>query len=128
MSETLERLRALTEALPTFSTTLEEQPGFKMHACECGDCMSWNLLSQDEISCARFYNSVGSFQMHAHEQREFLIIYKGSMLITIDGEEEQRLLPGMSCTIDAKVPHRARFLENCWYLAITIPKTDDWPE
>jgi quercetin dioxygenase-like cupin family protein len=93
-----------------------------------GTSISWNLLNQPEISCARWYNSNGTeYPAHTHEQREWLIVYKGSINVTVDGQDEVRLLPGMSMTIEPNVKHSAQVLEDCWFIAIAVPKSEDWP-
>lgn len=128
--ERLKRLRAMTETLPSFPTTTGPAvEGFKQHEMECGTSLSWNLLSQDEISCARWFNSAGTkFPLHAHEQREWVIVYSGSMFLRIEGQKERRLLPGMSVVVEPNISHQARFVEDCWYLAIAIPHAPEWPE
>jgi len=129
-SDPLRRLKELTPDLPSFPIEANngQIDGCKIHKMICGTSISWNLLSQSEISCAKWYNSNGTeFPEHVHEQREWVVIYKGSMLMTVEGQEEIRLLPGMSMTINPNTKHSARFLEDCWYLAITVPKSEDFP-
>jgi len=124
-------LRKLTSDLPPFP--IEEAKdghmnGCKIHKMTCGTSISWSLLSQPGISCARWYNSNGTeFPVHVHEQREWLVVYKGSVFMTIEGQDEVRLLPGMSVTISPNTKHSCRFVEDCWYLAITVPKSEDFP-
>ena len=122
-------LRDLTDKLPAFpQEILPHVHGCKEHKMKCGTCVSWNLLNQDEISCARWFNSAGTiFPEHLHEEREWLIVYKGSMFITI-GYEERRLNVGESIIIEPNTLHSARSLEDCWYLGIAIPKSASWPE
>jgi quercetin dioxygenase-like cupin family protein len=96
----------------------------------CGTSLSWELDSGagDKAACAKFYNSCGTnFPEHVHEQREWIIIIEGSMLLTVDGGEEKRLLVGMSDVIEPGTPHSAKFLEDCWYYAITVPREPNWP-
>ena len=129
-TESLKCLRAITNGLPAFpKTTGPQLEGFKQHKMSRGTSLSWNLLAQEEISCARWFNSAGTeFPLHSHEQREWLIVYWGSMVLKIDGQAEQRLLPGMCSILEPGVAHSASFLEDCWCLAITVPYTSDWPE
>ncbi len=128
-SDFIQRLRTITPNLPSFPPEADagRVAGCKIHEMLSGTSISWNLLSQPEISCARWYNSNGTeFPPHVHSQREWLVVYQGSILITV-GQEETRLVPGMSMVIEPNAEHSARFLEDTWYIAITIPKSKDWP-
>jgi len=126
----LPKLRDLTHNLPSFpKETGQKFEGFKQHEMEHGTSLSWNLLNQSEISCGRWFLSAGSrFPIHVHNEREWLIIYKGSLFVKIGENDEYRLTPGMSCTIEPKIPHFSRTIEDCWYLAIVIPSSEDWPK
>lgn len=124
----LDELRRLTANLPPFPSAIERQPGFTRHKMSCGESMSFPLWNDDGISCARWFNSSGSvFPAHAHDQREFIIVVNGSMLFAREGEEESRYLPGQCAIIEPRVVHSARFLEDTWYLAVTVPACTDWP-
>ena len=128
-NQNLNYLRILTDQLPVFPHEIgPEVPGVKEYKMECGTCLSWNLLNQEEISCARWFNSSGTrFPVHAHDEKEFLIVYQGSLFVEINNKE-QALNPGDSLIIEPRTPHSSRSLEDCWYLAITIPKSESWPK
>lgn len=127
MNNNLSKLRVLTEQL-SFPATIDEQPGFKEHRMICGTSFSWDILNREELSCAHWYNSQGSdFPGHSHNGREWIIVFKGSMMLQIDGNAEERILTGQSKIIEPHTTHSKRFLEDCHYVAIVIPKTDDWP-
>ena len=132
-SDSLDLLRELTENLPVegpaFPREIASAPGFKEHKMSCGTSFSWDLLTRDEVSCAHWFNSSGTiFPEHVHEQREWLIVFIGSMILQLDGEESERLLPGQYRVIEPGLKHKAKFLEDCHYLSITIPKSSDWPQ
>jgi len=125
----LSKLRELTHNLPFPKETGQKTQGFKEHEIECGTSLSWNLLNQPEIACGRWFLSAGSkFPVHAHNEREWIIVYKGSIYLNIENKEERRLTVGMSCVIEPGVSHFARTIEDCWYLAIVIPSSEDWPQ
>jgi len=93
----------------------------------CGTCLFWTILDQPEIKVSRFFQSAGSnLPEHIHQQKEFLIVYAGSMFLKLRDAEEIKIPAGDSVIIDIGNPHSKRFLEDSWYLAITIPKTQDW--
>lgn len=130
MRDSLSELRAMTETLPAFPPEVVSQgkEHAKIHKMARGTSIAWDLLTQDEISVARWFNSASTiFPEHAHEQREWIICYVGSIMLHIEGAPPKRLLPGMSAVIEPRTRHRASFSEDCWYLAITVPSTKDWP-
>ena len=45
----------------------------------------------------------------------------------LEDDKEERLLAGQWRVIEPNVQHSARFSEDCHYLAVVIPKTEDWP-
>lgn len=126
----LDQLRLLTSALPAFPETISAKPGFKRHKMSCGNSFSWDLdpEANELAACAKWFNSAGTvFPQHTHDSREWIIVIEGSMFLTIEDGEEQRLLPGMSAIVEPKTPHLARFLEDCLYYAICVPRVSDWP-
>ena len=130
MGNSLRALKVLTDNLPSFPN--EESGvgvvGVKRHQMECGESLAFNLLNNADISCANWFNSAGTvFPSHVHEQREWMIVYRGSVYVTIEGKSEVRLLHGQSIVIDPGVSHKARLLEDCWFVAITVPQCSDWP-
>ena len=124
----LEVLRKLTPRVSSFPKELGESRVYSKHRMACGTSLASKILEQKEILACDWFNSNGtSFPTHSHDEREILIVYLGSMLLRIaDEEEERRLLPGHVVVIEPKTEHTARFLEDCWYLAITIPAATDW--
>jgi len=136
MSES-EHLTALKEITPylRFPEALMASKGFKRHKMECGECFSWDLmpvcgpiLHPKGYAVALFFNSMGCvFPMHAHREIEVMMPVKGSIHLCINNETEERLFPGDVKVITPDTPHSARFLEDCYYLAITVPRSRDWP-
>ena len=129
-SKHIEQLRDLTLRLPAFPETDYASHGFRRHVMECGTSLSWDLdpHASTKAGVAKWFNSKGTcFQEHVHESREWIIVLEGSMLLTVGGQKESRLLPGMSATIEPGTVHRAVFIEDCWYYAITIPRDENWP-
>ena len=123
----LQELRELTSQL-SFPPTIEQHYGVAIHEMSCGTSIAFSLLQQEEVSVAKWFNSSGThFPEHTHEQREWIIVFIGSMFTKVGDEPEKRILPGQSLIIEPNTVHSARFLEDCWYLAITVPKTEDWP-
>ena len=93
-----------------------------------GDCFSYRLFTAPSISIARTFTSKGGeFPIHRHDEKEYLLVYSGSIKITI-GKEERILNIGDFLFIDKDTPHKAKALEDTWFIAITIPYSKDFPE
>ena len=85
------------------------------------------IMQKEQIAVAK--NICGKdalFPQHAHEVWELLVVYKGTMHLTVDGEikilnekDFYYLNPG--------TPHSAYFPIDCEFLAITMPSADEWP-
>jgi quercetin dioxygenase-like cupin family protein len=123
----LERLRKLTDDIFSFPQSTDVKSGYKEYKMNKGHSFGSNLLNRREISCADWFASADCvFPEHQHIEKEWLIIYSGTLFLTIDGKEE-KLGVGDSKVIEKNVKHSARFTEDCWHLAIVIPRSDDWP-
>lgn len=95
-----------------------------------GTSLSWGLLSERAISAAKWFSSKGTvFPRHAHAQREWLVVYRGRMELHLhESGEVFHLGPGDFRFIPCDTPHSATFPSDCWYLAITIPSSEEWPK
>lgn len=141
MSETLQktessinRLRELTEKLTNFENYADNSncsmTEIKMVE---GTGLGFCLLNQPEIAVARWFSSKGSeFPKHKHEEREWIIVYKGEMeLFFYDEEgnisEQLKLEEGDYCYNSPGKTHSAIFNSDTWYIAITVPASKDWP-
>ena len=65
---------------------------------------------------------------HTHEMREYIIVFKGRLVVKI-GNEAHGLNEGDAVRIPPQVVHSTK-TENvdCWFLAITIPQSSEWPD
>tara|TARA_Y100000310_G_scaffold322161_1_gene380837 strand:+ start:9408 stop:9854 length:447 start_codon:yes stop_codon:yes gene_type:complete len=123
----LDKIRLLSDSL-MFPQATAQAPGFKEHEMECGTSFAWAMLDNPLISVARWFNSNGTeFPEHIHKQTELLYVIAGSMVFIKEGVSH-RMMPGDSILVQPNEPHEAKFLEDCKYLAITIPRCDDWPK
>ena len=151
----LEVLKELTEKLPPFPPAVEQRAlrGFKGDKREevgihnegnlfendsssryreykmtKGECFAWFIhRSGKDVAVHRWFNSKGSeFPEHAHLEKEWLIIYKGTMEL-LRGGEKTVLKVGDSILIEPKIKHSAYFPEECKYITITIPPAEEFP-
>lgn len=125
----IEKLRHLTDNLPGFGELVKNRaPGYVEVEMTEGHGFGFNLLNQNEISVARWFNSKGTvFQKHAHPEKEWVIVYEGSLNLIYEDRVEV-LKAGDYSFHGPNTLHGATFDEDCWYLAITIPSAEDWPK
>jgi len=126
----LAKLRDLTKKLDFDSLSKETYtPRIKQYDMSRGTAMSFGLLNEPAISCAKTFASKGGvFPSHSHHEKEFLVVYVGMVVMTLAGKDHT-LRQGDCLTIPAETEHYATFPESdCWFLAITIPQTAGWPD
>lgn len=124
----------LESALPKFPEKISQRANGWVEYSENGKSnKAKGLLSESNISVAQWFNSEGfKFPSHKHKQKEWLIVYKGSMELYINegllDELKLVLKEGDGYCILPEQEHRAYFPEDCWYIAITYPQCMSWPE
>ena len=124
-----EYMKELPLQPPSFPAVIGTGLGghMKQYEVEGGTSFSWSLLDLPSVSVAKWFASTGaSFPEHAHDQIEWIIVYQGS-LVFVAGEKETLLTPGKFIHIAENVPHTKKFTEDCFFLAITVPRCTDWP-
>ncbi len=126
--ENLERLRKLTPGLPIFSDFIKSGVHNKVDIDMVkGESNGLNVLWNEDIAVAKWFCAAGSiFPTHEHDEKELLIIYKGSMFLEIDGVEIY-LGHQEHITIKPNTQHSSTFKEDCWFIAITLPASESFP-
>jgi quercetin dioxygenase-like cupin family protein len=124
----IDTLRKLTNALPKYPPPVAVESGFVEIKMTQGNSFGWNLHNEDTIAVAKWFNSKDSiFPKHQHQEREWLIVYKGEMILHVSGETKH-LRRGDFVYLEPGTIHDATFPTDCWYVAITIPASEDWPK
>jgi quercetin dioxygenase-like cupin family protein len=126
----LKKLEELTEKLPTFHDIIKEKTinSYLEMEMDEGYGFGFNLWNQEEIAVARWFSTKGSkFPKHSHLETEWIIVYKGKMRL-IFNDKEVILNEGEGYQIEPNIDHGAEFLDNTWYIAMTIPASKDWPK
>jgi len=131
--DTFDRLRKLTETLPQIATLgdfkiqSEDDPKSVAYEIEGGNAISYALLSLPKVSVARTLVTSGAkFPEHQHDEKEIIVIFSGSAMMTIKGEKTI-LHEGDCMMFESNVPHSGRALEDVWFIAITVPYSKDYP-
>jgi len=130
--DSLHKLKELTEDLPPvpkledFKRIVEQKDCVEYDLLE-GVAESCSLYSEDRISVARTkVKKGGEFPLHFHNEKEYIIIYSGSILMKVDGEEII-YYEGEIVYVDQGIPHTGQALEETEFIAITIPHSKDYP-
>lgn len=127
----MEILKELTQELTSFPIADVDEENYKEYALGLGTGIDWTLFRSNDITVTKWFcTEGGSLDKHTHEQREFIVVYKGAFIVTIrpdDPEPETRRLNVGDCiVIDASVPHSCVFPSDCWCISITVPATKDY--
>jgi len=109
----------------------QEVSGWVNYNGEKQRSMAYPLLNEKGVSAAKWFNAAGyRFPEHKHRQVEWLVVISGRMnLQLLQGGvwRDRQLGPGDGVQITANTWHKAEFPESCYFMAITIPGTDEWP-
>ena len=122
----LMRLTELTENLPSW------QPKDGMGSAiqigmERGTSLIWGLLKESGIAVANTFFSRGSvLAPHSHDQKEYLIVYKGRAVVTVEGIDTI-LTVGDSIVLEKGQTHSQTCEEDTWLIAVTIPESEVFP-
>jgi len=129
----LDRVRELTPNLPS----VPRLGNFKRDIINSSDVayevkggyvMSECLFNTEHIAIARGIIQKGmEFPEHDHAEKEYTLIFKGSIEITSEGSTGI-LRSGDFFVTDPNIPHSAVALEYTEYIAITIPASKDYPK
>jgi quercetin dioxygenase-like cupin family protein len=129
MPVNLIKLKKLTEALD-FSQIVRPgvEPEIKELKMDKGTSYMVGLYKAQCMAVARNYASAGcEFPEHVHDEWELLVVYQGEMHLIVEGKERiikekefYYLMPGTR--------HGGYFPKETWFLAITMPANENWPE
>ena len=139
MEDTFEKLMKLTGELPAIPKVEDIKqlvvPGSESHVeypIEGGHCFSVSLFSSPEISVARTFVSAGGILPdHKHDEKEIAIVYSGAVMVRSndDQDQDQKIIrTGGFIVYNPGVIHYARALEDTWFVAMTIPHSNDYPQ
>jgi quercetin dioxygenase-like cupin family protein len=136
MGETpLAVLERITPTLSDFSrvhTLSDNLGGFTEHEIKGGTSLLWGLHKEDSIAIAKGYISGGSnFPEHVHKCAvEYTFVLSGCMEFFFPDKQMDttRLIRGNSIEIPASVIHSVKIEIDTWYIAITVPADEAFPD
>ena len=129
-SKNIQKLKELTPNLPAFPSMIQGDGDFLKYELETGTTFAWNLLREDNlVSVARSFASNGTvFPMHKHGQKEWIICYSGHIVFTTEEGEKIVLKAGDSVFFPHEAIHGAKYLEDSWCIAVTVPDSPELPK
>ncbi len=88
-----------------------------------GECKGWPIFElEGVISVLKFFSPKGSeFFTHIHDQKEWIIMYDGEMIVTYDENKMKKLTNGDGVYIEKNTAHTTSVLKDSWFLVVTIP-------
>ena len=142
MLSNIELLEKLTKDLPVLDPLVFANigPNAVSYDVESGGCTARNLMNIDGIAvadCNVLPNTVSA--RHSHPEKEWLLVYEGSIDVDIDGLEtkdiERLMGNGSNFTLDSgdfifipqKIPHVVTSTNGAKFIAITIPASEVFP-
>jgi len=125
MAKQIETLRRLTEELPELGVRFM---GGGTVEYEGSSMVGSSLYKNGRVAVQRAYMPKGDcLDVHCHAEKEWLIVYSGVLVVTID-EEQHSLSVGDSIVIEPKTAHSCSALDNTWVIGITIPASPEYPD
>ena len=131
MCEYIEKLRTLTPNLPPkpfIDLKSKTGGGMTSYRVEKGVMLSTSLYNE-EISIAKTFMSENSeLENHHHNSSyEIIVILEGTLEVTIDGDAK-RLQKFDKINLKKSQPHSAVAVTDVWFVALSVPKDDGFPE
>jgi len=122
------RIRELTKSLDFSKISSSTSPNIVEMDVESGKCTYYGLLKVDNIAIANcMAESNTRFRLHTHKEKEYLLLYEGEMLLTIEGKN-YTLKPGDVYYVLPEVEHTKYFKRPSKFIAITIPASQSFPD
>jgi len=132
MEDSLTKLKELTPQLPDIS-----EVGFYIkhinnsnrvaYVVKGGFVITEALFNIPEIAIAKGSAPKGlKFPEHDHPEKEYILIYKGSVLLVMNGKEHVLEVGDIGIT-EPDIPHSLVALEYTEYIVIVIPSSKDYP-
>ena len=130
-NDNMEKLRILTEDLPPLLSSFAEEgssrrQGVVKYDIE-GTALGFALKKSDGIAIQVVFMSKGTtFPEHQHAEPEWVLVYQGAFQLK---DKEGTIIGVGDCVkFSPEDPHSGTALEDCWFVAITIPEGEGYPD
>ena len=132
MCKYIDKLKEITPNLPNVPSIgyfRTNSGGIINYKFDKGNAIAFNLYNDADIAIAKSLMLKNhEFESHNHGgSYEILIILEGKLELKI-GNDVRILEKYDDVKIDMAVPHSGKALADVWFIALTIPKDDGFPE
>lgn len=127
ISEHIARLRELTPMLPDL--VVSSHDFVTDYAVEEGSSTGQGLINNDMVSLQQNSLTSGTtFQWHAHEVNEYLLVFEGKIAVVDSTGDEQIGEVGSFFHFRPNQGHSVRALEDSKVLGVLIPGGEGYPD
>lgn len=95
-----------------------------------GICIGFDLFTDkdDRIAVQRITIPKGvTFINHSHIEREWYVVYEGTVVVRVKDQEPKTLGPGQGYRFESNQEHEVEALDPVEMVCITIPASKDYP-
>jgi quercetin dioxygenase-like cupin family protein len=123
----LDKLEVLTEELPTLKDLAIIKQGVIEYDVGDGTLLGFGLWHEPAVGVQRAFTSKGTvLARHMHDEREWLIVYKGRLEVDYCGETIE-VGEGDFVFFESHTAHLVKALKDTWLLGVTVPVAEGYP-
>jgi quercetin dioxygenase-like cupin family protein len=122
-------LRQKVRDLPHMPPVINDDQGTREFKVGDGKALAWALWTEPKVSVARWFSKANTqFPDHAHQEREWLIVYSGEIRVRKEDGSEEIVREGECIFLPDGVVHGGYSLVDAYFIGVTIPKSPYYPE
>ena len=128
----LTKLNKITKELKDLSYLRLDKttPGDISYLDESGKevCKGYYLYKEGYVAVQQAFIKKGNIlPNHSHKEKEYLIVYKGKIKVTINNQEQKTYNTGDCVYFQPHTLHCVEGLEDTWMIGITVPASEVYP-
>ena len=138
-TESIERLKDLTQNLPVFPSALKMEPdGYAEYEMNNGLCRAWDLgyaKTAPMFSVTKWWASEDThFPCHQHPEKEYLIVVEGEAEIWFYTDKDELVSQQIikagdpAVMVLPKALHAGIFSVETFFISVMIPSADYYPK
>lgn len=137
MGKAIDKLDEITTQIQFLNKLVKDRSsGLIEYKTVIGTAIGYALFKIDTVAVQRVFLSSGTvFPIHVHAEKEWMMVYQGSMTFNFgkiesreeDLKDEKICNPGDYVYFDSYIPHSAIVHKDSWIIAVTIPAERNYP-
>lgn len=121
-SDNIIAIKESVKRLEHFVRRDSKRPAYAEYAVESGTALAFGEVKEDAVATARVFMSKDTvFPEHRHDEYECLVVYRGAIVVKIEGEEPMTLEVAQAIEIGRGIAHKVTALADSWLIATTVP-------